>query len=442
MSLRGNLTVSLFLALASCSGRPAPQPVAKNLILVSLDTLRADHTGAYGYDWGTTPNLDRIARESLVLGKMRSHAPETRDSHMAIFTSQHPFVHQRVGALPTLAEVLHESGFATVGLTDGGQVSHSFGFNRGFDLYVDKGGALARHVRDLDAWLDQRKPDQFFAFLHSYEIHEPYDPGPPFDWMYYPDYHGRVNAKESRTLLQAVRQIGAFRHGGYVKPMFDENDRRAFVSLYDGGIRKADEAIGRLYELLQRRGLLDDTLLVFISDHGEEFWDHGSVLHAHTVYEELLDIVGIVRFPGGQGAGKVRWTRVQGIDLAPTVLALLGARPMTTAAGSVLNLLEEGEDAPLYSEKRMNYALTVGHQKLIGDLTTTDQKLFDLLQDPGEQHPLDDAEAKAKMLDAVARVRGQIKQNVERFRVEYPPGTPAPLDPETIEQLRRLGYIE
>ena len=130
-----------------------------------MDTLRADHTGAYGYAWGTTPNLDRIARESVVLAKMRSHAPETRDSHMAMFTSQHPFVHQRVGALPTLAEVLRESGFATVGLTDGGQVSHSFGFDRGFDLYVDKGGALRRHIKDFDKWLDQRMLKKVAAML-------------------------------------------------------------------------------------------------------------------------------------------------------------------------------------------------------------------------------------------------------------------------------------
>jgi hypothetical protein len=116
--------------------------------------------------------------------------------------------------------------------------------------------------------------------------------------------------------------------------------------------------------------------------------------------------------------------------------------PMPTAAGRVLNLLQEGEDAPLYSEKRMNFALTVGNQKLIGDLTTTDQKLFDLQNDPGEHNPLDDAAAKTNMLDIAARLRGQIKQNVERFRVEYPPGTPVPLDQQTIEQLKRLGYIE
>src|SRR5207249_2899340 len=118
--------------------------------------------------------------------------PETRDSHMSIFTSQYPFVHRRVGGLPMLAEQLRSKGFATAAFTDGGEVSHSFGFDRGFDVYSDEGGGLGRHLAQLETWLDQRRPERFFVFLHTYQIHDPYHPGRPFEQMYFPDYHGSV----------------------------------------------------------------------------------------------------------------------------------------------------------------------------------------------------------------------------------------------------------
>jgi arylsulfatase A-like enzyme len=440
--VRRALLLALLATSAACSGRDRPPPAARHLVLLSLDTLRPDHTGAYGYPRPTSPHLDRLARESVLLARMRSHAPETYDAHMAFFTGQYPFVNQRVGGLPMLAELLGEAGFATAGFTDGGQLSRSFGFDRGFQLYADHGGGLRKHVEAMERWLDERKPERFFVFLHTYEIHDPYNPGRPYNRLYFPEYAGRIRGPHTQPILRAIRQIHGSAGAPGEIPILDEADRRQIVALYDGGIRRTDEDVGRLYELLRRRGLLDETLFVVVSDHGDELWEHGSVLHSHTLYQELLEIAGIVRMPGGLAGGEIRDGLVQGIDLAPTLLRALGAGALPTAAGRPLELLESFAGQPWYAEKRMNFSLQQGRYKYIGDLEGQRPLLFDLAADPRESEPLADPERESRMLEAIGAVRTRIKEDLARYRQQYPPPPPREMDEQTLEQLRRLGYIE
>jgi arylsulfatase A-like enzyme len=434
----------LFAAVAgaACTRSDVPPPLARNLVLLSIDTLRSDHVGAYGGAQPTSPNLDHLSGESVLFARMRAHAPETRDSHMSVFTSQYPFVHRRVGALPTLAEGLRGAGFATAAFTDGGEVSHAFGFDRGFELYGDQGGGLDKHVAAFESWFDTRKPERFFVFFHTYEVHDPYHPGPPFESMFFPEYQGSVTGEDSQRLLQSIRQIGIFRHGDHPIPVLTEADRRQMVALYDGGIRKTDEAVGRLVELLRRRHLLEDTIVFVMSDHGDEFWDHGSVLHAHTLYEELLDVVGILRLPHGLGAGRIRWSLTRGIDVTPTLLRLLGAEPLPSAVGRAFDPLAEESDRPHYAEKRSNFSITLGRHKFIGELGAERTALYDLLADPREQKPLKDPALNAKLLGEIGEVRSGIKRDLTRYRELYPPRPNEALDTQTLEQLRRLGYIE
>ncbi len=432
--------IALLLAAVAWFQWPRDSRGRWNVILVSLDTLRPDHVGLYGAVRPTTPNLDRLARESVLFCRAWSHAPETRPAHFSFFTSQWPFVHQRARGLPMLAEVLRDSGYATIALTDGGEVAGEFGFQRGFDLYADHGGGLAKHVKALENYLDAEAPRRFFAFLHTYEIHDPYDPGGLYETLFAPDYQGKVRGKNSERILRSIRGIGQYKNA--TPPILTAGDKQKIRALYDGGIRSTDRAVGMLHEALASRGLLEKTLVMVVSDHGDEFWEHGSVLHAHTLYEELLGMVALIRIPDDGAKGHLQWAPFQGIDLAPTILALLELPPMPTAAGRAWSPKPSLDKRPFYGEKRTNFALVDWPYKIIGQIGSQENEIYNLQADPGESNSLKDSRLRSRLLEEVGRARGRIKENVQRFRTAYPAKAPEEPEPETLEQLRRLGYIE
>jgi arylsulfatase A-like enzyme len=425
--------VALAAALAGCS-RPGPR--RHNVVLVSLDTLRADHVGAYGYSRPTSPHIDALARAGVVFDLAISQAVSTHPSHRSLFQSR--YASHTGDNFPMLAEVLRGRGYRTAAFTGGGNVSARLGFARGFEIYREDGTRFVETFPAFEAWLAQQRDAPFFAFLHTYDVHLPYDPPAPYDTMFLPDYKGPVTGKETLTICRKLRHLLEYEHFEGEVPLTD-GDRRKVVALYDGAIRYLDGFIGRLVALLEQRRLLDHTVLVLLSDHGEEFWDHGSVLHSHTLYQELLHVPLIWRLPGGQFAGRRVPALIRNMDVAPTILDLVGISPQPTFQGRSLFPLMRGDATAAMSgiaEMQTARTLLDPPWKLV--LEDGDQaRLFHLTADPGEhrdlakQEPARTAAMRLALGKALASGTAEVRELV--------PGT---TDEALKERLRALGYVE
>ncbi len=317
--LRGAVVLAVLVLVAGAGYRwLVRRPVPRNLILVSIDTLRADHLGSYGYGRETSPNLDRLARRSVVFRQAVAQAPTTLPSHAVLFTSRYWSGNPLPGEFPpvpeewlTLAELLKVRGFATWGFVDGGYMGRRFGFSQGFDSFDDRPLHIAGILHNVERWLDTHEADRFFLLVHCYDVHSPYQPPPPFNVMFDGDYRGNFvpTAKNLEDIVQRRQTL-------------TPEDLQHVVALYDGGIRYTDEQLGRFFDSLERRGLLGSSLLVVLSDHGEEFLEHGSMLHWQMHFSPNLHVPLIIAAPGL--APRSIEGPIELADFVPTVLELLG----------------------------------------------------------------------------------------------------------------------
>ncbi|HPJ72284.1 MAG TPA: sulfatase, partial [bacterium] len=310
------LAVVPALALA-CGRRHGREEDRPNLLLISVDTLRADRLGSYGYRRDTSPHIDGLAAEGVLFLNAFSASCKTTPSHMTILTGLFPRVHNVYmwkmgadgtfrgatlsGSIPTLAEILKGYGYSNVAFTGGANVAGRIGFDRGFDIYDENGdtGAACR-------WLEKNAGKQFFLFYHTYYTHDPYLPPPPYDTRYDPGYSGEIPSRREILERTGTRE-GEKWHGIWqaMHDMFwskvnldDPADRRHLSALYDGAIDYVDnELIRDLLGALKKTGTLDKTLIVFTSDHGEEFLEHGRLEH-NSLYREVTRIPLIMRLPG------------------------------------------------------------------------------------------------------------------------------------------------
>jgi arylsulfatase A-like enzyme len=429
--------VALLVALlgaAGCRRAPVRRP---NILILVLDTLRADHLGLYGYGLPTSPTLDSLAATSIVFDHAIAQAGATVASHQSFFHSRLP---SEVKAdSPTLAELLCAGGYQTAGFTDGGFVSRSFGFARGFEHWQEFGGGLRQSLPPLERWLREKAKAPWYVFLHTYDIHLPYAPPPPYDTMFFRDYDGPVAPENTKEICRKIRRL--YEYAGFKGEVhLTAADRRKMASLYDGGIRFTDELVGRLLHILESQGHLDDTVLVILSDHGEEFWDHGSVLHGHTVYQELLHVPLIVRLPGGRGGGHRVPEVVRLLDLAPTLLELAGVRSPPTFQGQSLTPELRGRlssDRPAVSEMGSLKSRIEMPWKLIVDAKKPQPALFDLVRDPHEQDNLAEEQPQR-----VATLAAALRRALPGELQEVPILPDQDVPPEVRERLRQLGYVE
>ena len=326
----------LCFGLAACEGRPG-----QAVLLVSLDTLRQDHLGCYGYGRDTSPNLDRFAREDAVLFEAAyAQAPYTLPSHMSIFTGLYPEAHgvlnpkvqeesgeSRVARLssniPTLAEILAQHGFATSAFTDGVLVKGKYGFDRGFDQYRDDASArhqengFRRYGKELHRWVRRHSDESFFLFVHTYDTHEPYVPPEPFRSRFEAEPPGRELPPASLVY-------------GSLLAKHDGMDLHQYVSIqdtvdvYDGAIAYVDHELGKLFDLLKEEGLWDGALIVITSDHGEAFMENGLMIgHGLALYNEETLIPLLIKLPESAHAGTRVAHVVESVDIMPTILAAL-----------------------------------------------------------------------------------------------------------------------
>jgi len=358
-----------------------------NVIVYVVDCLRADHVGGYGYPLDTTPNLDALARDGVLLSNLISCAPWTKPSTACLFTSLLPTFHQArtvddalARDRTTLAEVLQGAGYVTAAWVANPVIDpRVFYFNQGFDRWVDLRSFEERsrreNIHDIETdaaeittrvlpWLEEHRKETFFLYLHSLDLHFGYRPRPPFD--------AKFVSKESTGL---------------------ERDRE----LYDNELAYNDAEFGKLATELKRLGIYDDTILFVTSDHGEEFGEHGATRHGKTLYQGALHIPGILKLPGSRRAG----LRVKGlasnIDSAPTLLELAGVEaPKNFQGRSLADVIEKNAartDRRVFSEvvapNFVSYAVRDQRFKHIKTLVPElYEGLFDVEADPGETRNL------------------------------------------------------
>jgi arylsulfatase A-like enzyme len=498
MSLPRSLGALLVaLALASCGDEPR----RPNLVVIAIDTLRPDHLGCYGSPRATSPNLDRFAQGAVVFENAQSAAPWTAPSLLSLMTSLYPSVHgvtsfPEPGAMnervTTLAEVLKSEGYATAAFTDGGYAKAQFGLGQGFDYYLlndgDFPGAHASNLQhpsrlrpNLDQtlrWLEEYASESFFLFFHTYEVHGPYQPPEDDVRAFRPEYdeaheHERLDQVlrswvEKREIDAAGVQLilahqehcgagnGPERDGLPAKlaefgiTSLNEQRMAFWRDLYDAEIRHTDRELARLLERLDRDDLRENTIVVFVSDHGEGFGEHGLSGHGNSLHEEGLRVLLMLRAPG-IAPRRVK-DLVGSIDVMPTVLDLLGvSREKLMLQGRSVAPLVRGE--PLEPAARFGHALSrkgqegrlwsvrEGRWRYVWSEQSASGQLFDLESDPQE---LQDASARepkiAERLLGLLRAQRDVDATF-RERASGPAGVFVP-DEATLRELRKLGYVD
>jgi choline-sulfatase len=317
------LCASAASLLAALAWPAIAQTSAPSILLITLDTVRADHIGAYGYTKGATPTLDRLAREGVRFADATTQAPLTGPAHAAILTGQYP---ARFGVrdnastpvpsnIPTLAETLKAKGYRTGGFVGAFILGPEYGFGRGFDTFdatfahFSAGAKLQAQRRGGEvvdaalAWLKSTGPQPFFAWVHLYDAHTPYEPPEPF-----------------RSRFAATP--------------------------YDGEIAYADSCVARLVDAIAQRGLADRTAIAVLADHGEGLGDHGEAEHGLFLYESVLHVPWILRLPARESAGVVVNRQVRTIDVAPTLAAIAGSAMPRTDGENVLPLVRSASRGP------------------------------------------------------------------------------------------------
>ncbi len=431
------------VAPAAFQRTTGPRP--RNVILYLVDTLRADHLGCYGYSRPVSPHIDAFARQAVTFRHTVAQSSWTRPATTTILTGLLPRTHGVNGRRDklseqalTLAEMLQARGYQTAGFVTNGNVARSFGLAQGFETYELLPGkhSAATDVNAAAAgWLESewKKDAPFFLYLHTVEPHAPYTPPAPFRQRFAPEVHD-----ELLTRMRVFHRL----EDSSLAPTPEL--RQSLLDLYDAEIAANDAAFGDLIDLLARRGLWEDTVVVFISDHGEELFEHGGWEHGKTLHGEVLDVPLIVRAPGA--AARTVQRQVQQVDVAPTVLNLLGLPiPPAVEGHSLLPWMTgtapgDDPDAEAYSWLDQHgfraASVTTPAWRMIEDRApNAGRSLYDRKADPGEHRDLADGRTvrtgylRAHLLAAERRRKGALQA-----------GT-AVLDEELRKELQALGYL-
>lgn len=423
---RAGVLLAAALWAGSCGGRGAVPPSELSVVLVTLDTTRADRIGAYGARVVPTPHLDRVAREGVLFEEAIAQAPLTLPSHATLFTGRYPPFHgvrhngtyQLPASETTLAERLRQAGFETAGFVGAFVLNRGFGVEQGFDVYDEVPVSRYRGGRDqifeaertaddvnrrVFAWLDRRGAGRFFLWVHYYDPHDPYQP---------PETPARSLAGDG----------------------------------YDREISYVDACFGDLLKRLRKEGLLDRSLLVVAGDHGESLGEHGEKTHGLFLYESALRVPLLLRAPGLLPAGGRVRGPVELADVAPTVLDLLGLPPLENAQGRSLRARISGEedatDAVVRTETLLPW-LDFGWSELravregpFKYIEAPVPELYDLRQDPREEVNLATVEP-----ERVARLAAMLAGWKEGAEGTAPTEASRGLTAEEEAMLRSLGYL-
>ena len=452
MIVRGNwsgpASVALLLGACGTSVEPTQTPAARpHIFLISIDTLRQDHVGLYGYERDTTPVIDELARSSMVFERAYTTASYTLIAHMSMLTGMYPRQHgvltprnilsERV---PTLAERLHEAGYYTMGFHFPGWLDENYGFGRGYDHYESHRTAEIAEEHLFAALNKAPKEKPLFCFVHLFDVHNAslarqqealYDPPAPFDQWFVKDAHERIDGMVARLVWK--------KDGSTVSP----SQHEAIVGMYDGGIRYVDTKLGEWIEDFRARGLFEDSLFVVTSDHGEGLHQRTKTYSGHGgVFEEGLVVPFLVRFPGGHLGGVRVSGPVSHVDLLPTLMTALGLSVDDRLPG--FSLLEgRPKGAPLFAERPGIDTMVQWPWKLVQRAEDGRNYLYNLEADPLEstnlilgKHRAKNAQRFESMLELSEQSLGQ------RFQPEEATPQADGRSEEARQLLRDLGYAD
>jgi len=445
------LLVSIgILAAMGCS---APESDKTSIVLITLDTLRADHLGCYGYARGRTPNLDAFAEKALCYDHAYSTINTTLASHAAMMTGKHP---QTLGiprnsfplapGIPTLAELLKKSGYRTAAFVSCSALASGMGLARGFDTYDEEFGFSAtdqdqRRAESTTAaalqWLKQNDEGPFFLWVHYFDPHFPYDPPPPFDAIHGTGYQGPADG--SMDYLEKLWQK---------EIIPGRADLQRLVDLYDGEIAYLDHCLGPLFDELGRPGLKERTLVAVTADHGEHLTERRiKFYHGNYVYQPSIRVPLIIRFPGaGMRTGR-EFETVQTLDLFTTLLGAAAAPGGTGSTGRDLALAPARRTAFAEASRPWGVEDRVPDQyqniakatmvvrypwKLVVTPWRRQVELYNLEQDPAERNNLAAGETE--------RAR-ELHKLLARWREKAGPRA-APPSQENLRRLEALGYVQ
>ena len=391
-----------------------------NVLLIALDTLRADHLGCYGYAPATSPALDRFAAGAVRFANCLAPAIPTQPGYTTVFTGQHSITHGIVThggtrelspSAPWLPEMLLDAGYTTCAVDDLATCHEKRWFLRGYEFYIDP-SVRRRHTQGVECaeinsraipWLRAHAGEKFFMFVHYWDPHTPYLPPERYRGLFYQgdpcdparrgllqEFYGR-NLHATKWRETWIRQLAP--------PGREIADIHYLVAMYDSEIRYLDDGIAELLAALEEAGVADETLVVFFADHGEEMYEHDTFFDHHGLYQGNLHVPFLVRWPGKGLRGRVVPHLVQHVDLAPTILEIAGLEiPPGMEGTSLVPYLDGSRDAPVcdtlvtqectYQKKWA--ILRGGHKLIVSREPGRDihgkppRELYDLQTDPGE----------------------------------------------------------
>lgn len=420
-----------------------------SVILISVDTLRPDHLGCYGYEHKTSPSVDAFAGESMLFSRCFAQAPTTRPSCGTIVSGYYPHelkIFDNSDNLPppvvTVAERLRDEGYRTIGVVSNFVLRRGGGFEQGFDYYDDKMDDLEL-VRGIPERIAEKTTDmaisllrlhhrnRFFLWIHYQDPHGPYTPRPPFDTM----FAGGSDGDRELSINETVSGMGGIPSYQALDGIRSYNH---YVARYDGEIRYFDEHFGRLVGELKALDLYDNTLIIFTADHGEGMGEHDYYFaHGEYVYNSLVHVPLLIRH-GAKEAG-IRDDFAQLADIVPTILGAAGITTNGTLHGSDLLKGSPG-GRPILSEMPGKYSIIEDGLKLVHHTEANEYFLFDIGSDPGEKNNLLDDAAYADRLSSMAavlveRLRQDVLGNKVRRNTQR-------LTRDEREKLKALGYVQ
>lgn len=457
--------------LKTRAGREAAgNPGVKHVILISADSLRADALSAYSPGGNPTPNLDRLAADAALFRHAYSAASWTLPSTASLLTGLPSFAHEvfwitsrLADEIPTIADLMSEAGYKTAAVTDNPVLDPRLNLYKGFQEYVhyprpwpweaDAAGRrlLARLApsryhrggteqvtRAARHWLEQHRDGPFFLWIHYFDPHVPYSPPERFLPA------GKVPPGIGTSFDQHVQVVAGTR-------LLTAEEREWVRQLYLAEVRYLDEQVGLLMDDLKRLGLYEEALIVFTSDHGEEFWEHGAYQHGHSMYDEVVGVPLLVKFPHGSHRGAYS-LRVSNQFVMPTIAEVCGLRPQRAcySAPSLAALAAGRRPAPEQSmlvqagtcyQEELEAVIFHGDYKLIRRLGTHREELFNLRSDPRESRCLL-ASAPAQAA-AGRRALEEAREHLRQVRACYQPAERRAPEAgrERLRQLKSLGYL-